>query len=62
MQRVQLRVGAMLVMRRVYAGQDGSEIFALDERRSAATTLFGLAFIRSGPTRRGRCLASMVKA
>jgi hypothetical protein len=46
MQRVQLRVGAMLVMRRVYAGQDGSEIFALDERRSAATTLFGLAFIK----------------
>jgi hypothetical protein len=65
----------MLVMRRVYAGPDGSERFALDQRRrlsrpillpstgrhpcspgvepgwchpsrSAATTLFGLAFIQ----------------
>ena len=45
MHRVQLRVGAMLVMRRVYEGPDGSEILALDESRSAATTLFGLAFI-----------------
>ena len=50
MHRVQLRVGAMLVMRRVYEGPDGSEIFALDESRSAATTLFGLAFIEEWTT------------
>ncbi len=42
---MQTRVGAMLVMKRVYAGPDGTEIFTLDESRSAATTLFGLAFI-----------------
>jgi hypothetical protein len=35
--RVQVRVGAMLVMRRVYGGPDGSEIFVRDESRSAAT-------------------------
>ena len=45
MSRVQTQVGAMLVMKRVYAGPDGTEIFILDESRSAATTLFGLAFI-----------------
>jgi hypothetical protein len=47
---VQLRVGAMLVMRRVYSGLDGSEIFALDQSRSAATTLSGLAFIQEWTT------------
>ena len=50
MARVQLRVGAMLVMRRVYEGSDGSKIFALDERRSAATSLCGLAFIKEWTT------------
>jgi hypothetical protein len=50
MPRVQVQVGAMLVMRRVYEGSDGSEIFALDESRSAATTLFGLAFIQEWTT------------
>ncbi len=45
-----MRVGAMLVMRRVYEGPDGSEMFALDESRSAATTLFGLAFIKEWAT------------
>ena len=50
MHRVQLRVGAMLVMRRVYKGPDGSEIFALDESRSAVTTLSGLAFIKEWTT------------
>ena len=40
----------MLVMRRVYAGPDGTEIFTLDESRSAATTLFGLAFIQEWTT------------
>jgi hypothetical protein len=40
----------MLVMRRVYSGLDGSEIFALDQSRSAATTLSGLAFIQEWTT------------
>ena len=47
---MQTRVGAMLVMKRVYAGPDGTEIFILDESRSAATTLFGLAFIQEWTT------------
>ena len=50
MHRVQLRVGAMLVMRRAYEGPDGTEIFALDESRSAATTLSGLALIKEWTT------------
>jgi hypothetical protein len=41
---VQQRVGAMLVSKRVWEGSDGSAIFILDESRSAATSLFGLAF------------------
>jgi hypothetical protein len=50
MSRVQVRVGAMLVMRRVYEGPDGSEIFVLDESRSVATTFAGLAFIKEWTT------------
>jgi hypothetical protein len=41
---MQQRVGAMLVSRRVWVGCDGSAIFILDKSRSAATSLFGLAF------------------
>jgi hypothetical protein len=40
----------MLVMRRAYEGPDGTEIFALDESRSAATTLSGLALIKEWTT------------
>ncbi len=34
---MQVRVGEMLVMRRVYGESDGSEIFVLDESRMVAT-------------------------